>query len=202
MRQEKQLLLDEIRGKMEASSSMILTRYGKWSAVKSHQFRRGVRAKGAEFEVVRKRILLKAAHAAGVTLPEAWLDGHIGVIFISGDPLIAAKEIDRFSQENESVLQMVGGRIDGELINGTDVTILARLPSLNELRAQLIGLLQAPMANLLAVMEAKVESEAPAAVQADAGAPVAEEPKAAHADTVDSSSVAEGVEPSGTDSEK
>jgi large subunit ribosomal protein L10 len=163
MRQEKQLLLDEIRQKMEASPCLILTRYSKWSAGTAHQFRRSVRAKGADFEVVRKRVFLKAAQAAGVSIPEDWLQGHIGVVFVQGDALAAAKEIDRFSQENESSLEVLGGRIDGLMMNGADVVALSKLPGKDEMRAQLLGLLEAPMANTLAVMEALLTSVAHAA---------------------------------------
>lgn len=163
MRQEKQLLLDEIQQKMEGSPNLILTRYDKWSAGTAHRFRRHVRAKGAEFEVVRKRVFLKAAHAAGVRVPEEWLQGHIGVVFIQGDPLVAAKEIDRFSQENESALQVVGGRINGQMMTGVDVVALSKLPGKEEMRAQLLGLFEAPMGQTLAVMEALLTSVAHAA---------------------------------------
>jgi large subunit ribosomal protein L10 len=163
MRQEKQLLLDEIRQKMEASPALILTRYSKWSAGAAHQFRRGVRAQGAEFEVVRKRVFLKAAQAAGVPVPEEWLVGHIGVVFIQGDPLATAKEIDRFSQQNESALEVVGGRIEGQMMAGADVVALSKLPGKDEMRAQLLGLFEAPMGQTLAVVEALLTSVAHAA---------------------------------------
>jgi large subunit ribosomal protein L10 len=157
MRQEKQLLLDEILEKMSASPNLIVTRYSKWSAGTAHQFRRGVRTKQAEFEVVRKRIFQKAAKSAGFEVPEQWLEGHIGLVFVQGDALATAKEIDRFGEENEKALEIVGGRIDGKLMDGAEVVMLAKLPSLDELRAQFIGLLVAPMANVLAVMDALVE---------------------------------------------
>lgn len=163
MRKEKQLLLDEIREKIEGNPALIVTRYSKWSAGTVHRFRNEVRAKGAEFEVVRKRLFQKAAAAVGISIPEEWLVGHIGVVFIHGDPLVAAKGVDQFSQDNESVLEIVGGRLDGQVMSGADVVVLAKLPSMNELRAQLLGLLQAPMAHVLAVMEAFEKSAAESA---------------------------------------
>ena len=82
-------------------------------------------------------------------IDRALLEGHIGVIF--ADQMIFSKPpkaVFKFKQENEEVLEVIGGRFEGELYSAKDVEALSKLPSKDEMRAQLLGLLEAvPVAN-------------------------------------------------------
>ena len=68
MRPEKQLLLDDIKEKINHSKGFVLTRYSKMDPNLASQFRTALHQTGGDFEVIRKRILLKAAEAAGCTI--------------------------------------------------------------------------------------------------------------------------------------
>src|SRR5579872_5671015 len=104
MRREKQLLLDEIKEKIDDSSAMVLTKYRKLNPNLSYSFRNSLSLSGGSLEVVRKRILIKAAQASGISLDLNNLDGHIGVVFIQKDPVQVTKSIYQFTKENEEVL--------------------------------------------------------------------------------------------------
>ena len=88
----------------------------------------------------------------------AVLPGHIGLVFAGQDPIETTKAVYKFSQESNNALQVVGGRLDGQLYNAADVEKLSKLPGKDEMRAQLLGTLEAPMAQTLAVMEALLAS--------------------------------------------
>lgn len=154
MRDEKNLLLDEIKGKLQKSNSFIITRYSKLTPNVSHELRARLLKMGAELEVVKKRVFVKAAESFGVTLNVDEMQGHIGVVFSSQDALEAVKAVIAFGKGNEKIVDVIAGRVDGESYNAVQMKALSELPSKDEMRAQLLGLFEAPMAQTLAVVEA------------------------------------------------
>ncbi len=158
MRQEKQILLDEIEGQIRAQGSFVIMRYQGLNANQANDFRREVAKSGGTVEVMRKRVLLKAAHAAGIPLELDVLEGHIGLVFVGHDPLETAKAVFKFSKGTDKNIDVIGGRFDERLYNKADVTALAELPTKDEMRAQFLSVLEAPMAQTLAVMDALLAS--------------------------------------------
>src|ERR1700692_174834 len=106
MRAEKQLLLDEIKEQLDRSKAIVLASYQQLSPNLSAGFRDELRKQGGSLEVVRKRVLIKAAQAAGITLDPDTLEGHIAVIFADEDPVSTTKAIFAFSKQNEDVLKI------------------------------------------------------------------------------------------------
>ena len=158
MRQDKQLLLDEIKGQIEHYGSFVVMRYLKLTANKANGFRRDVHKLGGNVESMRKRVLIKAAEAAGVSLDLSALPGHIGLVYAIKDPIEMTKFVIQFSESNDKAIQVVGGRIDGQLYNAAEVDALSKLPGKDEMRAQLLSVFEAPMAQTLAVMDALLSS--------------------------------------------
>ncbi len=153
MREEKQLLLDEIREQVEHYGSFVIMRYFGLNASTAGDLRDKVAELGGNVEMVRKRVLVKAAHEAGILLDLDQLPGHIGLVFGGADPIETAKTIFDFSKSNENVLEVIGGRFDGQLYTGTEVEKLSKLPSKDEMRSQLLSVLVAPMTETLAVCQ-------------------------------------------------
>jgi large subunit ribosomal protein L10 len=159
MRAEKQLLLDEIKGKIDESAAMIVVSYEKLPPNHAWDLRDQLTKVGSFFEVVRKRVFLKAVGLSGLEIDESLLAGHIGVVFVKeADAIPPAKVLLKFSQEHSGVLQVLCGQIEGKLIPGSEVVYLSKLPGINEMRAQFIALLVSPMTHTLSVMEAKIEA--------------------------------------------
>jgi len=158
MRQDKQLLLDELQGQLTQFGSFVVMRYLSLSANKANEFRREVAKLGGNVEVMRKRVLIKAAGAAGVSLDLKELPGHIGLVYAAHDPIDMMKFVFKFSQDNDKKVEVIGGRFEGQLYNAVDVEKLSKLPGKNEMRAQLLSVFEAPMAQTLAVMDALLSS--------------------------------------------
>lgn len=158
MRNDKQLLLDEITDQIGKFDSFVVMRYLKLTANKANQFRREVRKLGGAVGVMRKRVLIKAADTAGISLDVKELPGHIGLVYAMNDPIEMTKFVMQFGEDNEKSIEVIGGRIDGQLYNAPDINALSKLPGKNEMRAQLLGTLEAPMSQTLAVMEALLSS--------------------------------------------
>ena len=158
MRAEKELLKKEIKDKLESLGSFVIMQYAGLSANAANDFRRQMNGAGGDVEVVRKRVLLKAAEDAGVQLDPSSLSGHIGIVFLGEDPIATTKMVFKFSQEREKVIQVLGGRFDGQLYTAADVARLSTLPGKDEMRAQLLSIFEAPMSQTLAVIEALLTS--------------------------------------------
>jgi large subunit ribosomal protein L10 len=137
---------------------MVLTRYKRMNPNLASHFRNFLGKSGGSYEVVRKRILIKAAEAAGIKLDRDQLEGHVGVVFAEQDPITVTKAVYQFRQENEDVLQILGGRFEGSVCTAADVEQISKLPSKDEMRAQFLGLLEAPLSQTLSVMEALLTS--------------------------------------------
>ena len=157
MRKEKELLLNEIKDKIDRSTAMIVARYDKLEPNQSWQLRELLTKSGGLLEVVRKRVFVKAAEKASVKINESMLSGHIGVVFVNQpDPMGPAKALIKFSKENGNILQVVCGQIDGKIVPGSEVEMLSELPGMDEMRAILLGLFTSPMSQMLSVMEAAI----------------------------------------------
>lgn len=158
MRAEKQLLLDEVKEKIEGSQGFIVASYQQLTAAKARAFRDSVAEVGGEFEVVRKRVFIKAAEAAGIQFDEQALGGHIGIIFAAEDVTKVAKTTVKYGDDNEKTVAVLGGQIEGEICTAEEVEAIAKLPSLQELRAQILGLFEAPMAQTVGTLQAALAS--------------------------------------------
>jgi large subunit ribosomal protein L10 len=158
MRNEKQLLKQEIKDKIDRYNSFVIMQYSRLTANTANDFRREIGKMGGDVEIVRKRVLLKAAKDAGIELDLSSLEGHVGLVFLGQDPIETTKTVFKFSQDRDKVIQVLGGRFEGQLYGGEDVEKLSKLPSRDEMRAQFLGLLEAPMAQTLAVVEAVLAS--------------------------------------------
>ena len=154
MRDEKQLLLDEIKEKLDASNGFIVARYQNFGPNLSHDLRTQLTEQGGLFEIVRKRVFQKVLDVSKVDLKVADHEGHLGVIFSSGDTVQLAKAIYKFSDENQDVLQVVCGRFEGQNCSAVEVEQISKLPAKDQMRAQFLGTLEAPMSQTLAVVEA------------------------------------------------
>lgn len=158
MRAEKQLLKEEIKNKMTRYGSFVVMQYAGLGANAANEFRREIGKMGGDVEIVRKRVLSKAAEDAGIQLDPSFLSGHVGIVFLGQDPIETTKAVFKFSQNRDKVIQVLGGRFDGRLYAGADVEKLSQLPSKDEMRAQFLSILEAPMSQTLAVVEALLTS--------------------------------------------
>jgi len=158
MRQEKQYLYNEIEDQMNQTGSVIVTAYQSLQPNTSWKLRSSLKEVGATLEVVKKRIFLKAAKEKQIDVKLDDLTGHIGVIFAGKDVIQSTKALFQFEEENEGMIQPLFAYAEGNFYTASQVKELATLPSESEMRAQFLGLLEAPMAETLSVMQSLLTS--------------------------------------------
>jgi large subunit ribosomal protein L10 len=158
MRAEKQLLLDEIQEQIDRYGSFVILSYLGLTANESHKFRRKIKETGGNVEMVPKRMLVIAAEKSGYNFDLNSLTGHIGVVFTGNDALETTKVVFEYQNDANDKLSVIGGQIDGSVLDKEQMVQLSKLPGKQELRAQFVGLLQAPMVQTVSTMRALVAS--------------------------------------------
>ncbi len=155
MRKEKQFLLDGIQEHIEGAKGLVILSYKGLSANAVNDFRAGAEKIGGYVAMVPKRVLVKGALQAGLTLDRTELAGHIGLVIAQDDnALELAKFVVGYSETSEKTVQVIGGRFEGQLYSGEDVEKLSKLPGMNEMRSQFLAVLEAPLSQTLATVEA------------------------------------------------
>lgn len=155
MREEKQFLLDEIEDQLNKFPAFVVTDYAGLAANDAAKMRFQLKKLGAVLSVVRKRVFLKALSKLNVSIPFETLKGHVGVVFAQAEAMETFKFLCQFSKES-GCPSILSGRFENKIIDEKTVRLLASLPSLDEMRSQFLGTLEAPMAQTLAVLEALI----------------------------------------------
>ena len=157
-REEKAQLLSELNELFTNAEIVVVSHYKGLTVAEVSELRNNVRKAGAGFKVTKNRITRLALKG---TKFEGLIDlfkGPTAIAFAS-DPVSACKACVEFAKTNEKLL-IVGGAMGTGVISIDEIKKLASIPSMDELRAKIIGLLQAPAAQLARVTKAYSEKEA------------------------------------------
>jgi len=157
MRAEKNSIIEEIRGKIADSVFVILADYRGMSVAKTEDLKNRLRDVNAHFQVVQNRMFQRVAKDLQYPGFEERIQGPSAMVFGNGDVVIAAKILKDFIKENELPVIKVG-TMQGVILSRADIEQLASLPSRETLLAQFVGVLAAPMTQLVGVLQQKVAS--------------------------------------------
>ena len=151
-RTEKAELIETLQSTLSEATTVVVTHQVGLTVVESSDLRARMREAGAGFKVTKNRLTKIALQG---TKYEDMTDMFTGptAMGTSSDPVAAAKILVSFAKENDK-LTIVGGSMDGKMLDKAGVEALATMPSLDELRAKLVGLVNAPAAKLARVSQA------------------------------------------------
>ena len=151
-RLKKEEIVEALHGIFESTNLVVVTQFSGLSVAEASDLRRQMRAAGATFRVTKNRLAKRAVEGTSFA-PLADLFTGSSAIAYSDDPVAAARVAVTYAKENEKLI-IVGGALGGAALDRGDVRSLAELPSLDTLRAQLIGVLNAPATKIAAVLSA------------------------------------------------
>ena len=151
-RAQKEALVAEVNEQLGGVNLLVVTRQTGLTVSEVTALRQQIREAGASYKVCKNRLVRLALEG---TKFEALAPLFVGptAIASSADPVAAAKVCVDFAKKNEK-LTIVGGALGEVALDKAGVESLAKLPSLDELRGQLVGLLQAPASKLASVTQA------------------------------------------------
>ena len=151
-RTEKAELIETLQSAFNESSTIVVTHQVGMTVAESGDLRRKMRDAGAGFKVTKNRIAKLALKDTRFEDLESLFTGPTAV-GMSQDPVAAAKAIVDYAKENKKIT-IIGGSMDGKTLDKAGVEALAKMPSLDELRGTLVGLLNAPAAKIARVTQA------------------------------------------------
>lgn len=151
-RTEKSELVAELKQTFSETSVVVVTRNLGLTVAQSTDLRTRMRAAGANFKVAKNRLALIALEGTTYAPISEMLTGPTALA-TSSDPVSAAKVAVDFAKTNDR-LEIVGGAMGDTLLDVNGVKALAELPSLDELRAKIVGLIQAPATKIAQVVNA------------------------------------------------
>jgi large subunit ribosomal protein L10 len=151
MRAEKKLLTSEYVGRLNASPFFIVAGYQGLKVEHMTELRKRLRAVSAEVHVVKNTVFRVAAKEAGIADLNGSLAGQIAVVTGQKDVSAAAKVVKNFAAEFDK-LKLKFGYMGSQRLEQDSIIALADLPSLDVLRAKLLGLLNAPATRLVTLI--------------------------------------------------
>ncbi|PDH30702.1 MAG: 50S ribosomal protein L10 [Puniceicoccaceae bacterium MED-G30] len=153
MRPEKQYLVEEVSTHLDKSSYVYLTDYERITVEEIAELRALLDQHEAEFHVVKNTIFGVAAAARELPSMDEHLSGPTAIVIGGEDPSGVAKTLGKFFKDKDKV-ELKAGILDSKALSKTDIEALAKLPGLESLRAQLLGLLTQPSTGLVRVLNA------------------------------------------------
>jgi large subunit ribosomal protein L10 len=150
-KERKEQLVAQYSELLAQSRAIILTEYSGLNVKQMQALRAKVRQVDGAYYVTKNTLLKLALAEHGRALPDEFLAGQLATGFALNEVPSLAKALTDFAKEVED-LQIVGGLLEGKLLTAEQVKDLASLPSLDELRAQIIGMIQGPARNLVGVV--------------------------------------------------
>ncbi|HVZ29978.1 MAG TPA: 50S ribosomal protein L10 [Asticcacaulis sp.] len=151
-RAQKAASIEELKSVFADHATVVVTQYTGMTFVEMSELRNRLRKEGAVVKVFKNRLAQKALDGKVGEKGDALFKGPVALIY-SADPVTAAKISVQYAKENDK-LKIIGGIMDTDVLNENGVKSLATLPSIDQLRAKIIGLLQAPATKIAGVLQA------------------------------------------------
>lgn len=154
-RARKEELIAQYSELINDSSAIFLTNYQGMSVAKINALRDEVIKADGVFHVTKNTLLKRALADADIDVPDELLQGQLATGFALNEVPTLAKALVDYAKK-EDALELVGGFLGNEYLQADSVEALAKLPSLDELRGQLVGLISAPARNVASVVASGV----------------------------------------------
>jgi large subunit ribosomal protein L10 len=161
-RAEKESFVEGFRARLERTPVFYLTDFTGLDVKSITRLRHRLHESGAEYLVVKNRLVLRALEQAGGELPDLseHLTGPTGVVLAPEGPVAPAKALTEFAKEHGDRPVFKVGVLDNSIVEVGQFQRLAKLPTREQLLAELAGALEAPMAALAGALEGKLQEMA------------------------------------------
>jgi large subunit ribosomal protein L10 len=147
-RQQKEEQVAELKDKFERATSVFVADYKGLGVAQMETLRGDLRkAEASEFRVAKNSVLRLASNGGPAEGLQEHFSGTTSIAMSFGDPVALAKTLVDYAKDNEA-FELRSALVDGEVLDDAGIKHLSTLPSLDELRGKIVGLLQAPAGKL------------------------------------------------------
>jgi large subunit ribosomal protein L10 len=151
-RTRKAEVVGSLNGLIGEAGSVVVAHYSGMTVAQMTDLRSRMRAAGASFKVAKNRLTVRALKGTAAEAIAPLFKGPTGIA-VSRDPIAASRVVVAYAKENDKFV-ILGGLVAGTTVDANGVKALAELPSLDELRGKIIGLLNAPATKLAGLLAA------------------------------------------------
>ncbi|MEZ4668245.1 MAG: 50S ribosomal protein L10 [Anaerolineae bacterium] len=155
-RERKEELVGVYGDLLSQATGIVLANYKGITVAQVNQMRDKLRDVEGAYVITKNTLFKRALQDAGWPIPEDLLNGPTGVVFGAGNFPAVAKVALGFVKDYEGLFTVKGGIMTGQLLSAKEVDTISNLPSLDELRSQLAGLISQPAAGLVSVINGAV----------------------------------------------
>ena len=145
--------VEALKERLSAAKTAVLTEYRGLSVQQLSALRKQLKGAAAEYKVVKNRLARLAVRGGALDALAPHLKGPTGLAFTGQDPVAVAKALQVFVKTNPQ-LQIRLGLVEGKVVQPAELKALADLPSKGQLRSQIVGAVQGPMAQLVSLLQA------------------------------------------------
>jgi large subunit ribosomal protein L10 len=158
-KEDKERLVAELTERLKSSQTLIVADYRGLTNAEIDALRGQLLEQGARFSVVKNTLTRRAAEAAGADALLALLEGPTAIAFLEsgGDPIAVAKALNDAARTTR-ILAIRGGLLEGKPLSAEEVEALAKLPSPDVVKAQVLGAITAPLTTVVALFNAPLQS--------------------------------------------
>jgi len=151
-RAQKKDIITEVNSSLKDVSTVVLVHNKGMTVAEVSDLRRKMRAAGASYRVVKNKLARLALKDTSFDIAGDLLKGPTGIAS-SKDAVAAAKVAVEFAKTNEKLV-IIGGAFNNAKLDVKGVEMLAKMPSLDELRARIVGMLKTPATRIVTVLQA------------------------------------------------
>ena len=154
-KEQKKVYIDEMSKQFENSKAVMVTHYQGLTMPQIDELRSKMREHGIIFKITKNRITKLALEKTRCKDLANLFTGPTAVAF-GEDAIISARILSKFAKDNEN-LKLIGGIMENEVLDKAGVQNVATLPTLDEARANIVGILNAPASKLVSILLARSE---------------------------------------------
>jgi large subunit ribosomal protein L10 len=151
-RAEKREFVTGLNDVFKSTGSVVVAHYAGITVAQMNDFRSKMRAAGGTVKVAKNRLAMIALQGTESESMKSLFKGQT-LIAYSDDPVAAPKVASDFAKGNEKLI-ILGGSMGSTMLNADGVKALATLPSLDELRAKIVGMIKTPATRIAQVVNA------------------------------------------------
>jgi len=149
-KEKKKIYLEEMKNFFNKNSSVFVTHYKGLTVKQMEELRNELRKHGILFKITKNRITKLALEGSKFKKLENLFTGPTAVAF-SEDAITSAKILTKFAKKNEN-LKIIGGLMENEPLSLEEVQKIATLPTLDEARAKIVGILTTPAKKIMSIL--------------------------------------------------
>lgn len=153
-RSEKETTIATLVSQLEEASSIYLVNFQGLPVEKDNALRKNLNAKGVSYQAVKNTLLQRALAKIGITGLDEYLVGSTALMLgDSEDPMMPARELVEFHKQNPDFLEAKGISLDGQLMPGSQLETVAKMPGRADLLAQIVATILGPGATLVSIIK-------------------------------------------------